>query len=111
MNKIDDLSRFGGSIDRFAEYEWSLSARRLLPRDFPERLVRLKEASGLTWSGMARAIGIDPRQMREWRRGAQPSGGAYHSLVLFAAQIDGGLEILMGEGFQGFQMTLFEEES
>ena len=26
-------------------------------------------------------------------------------------QIPGGLEILMSEGFQGFQMTLFEEES
>ena len=105
MNKTDD-SRRGGSIDRFAEYEWSLSVRRLLPEDFPERLVRLKEASGLTWAGMARAIGVDPQQLREWRKGAQPSGGAYHSLVRFAAQVPGGLAILMGEGFEGFQMTL-----
>ncbi len=110
MNKTDD-SRPGGNIEPFAEYEWSLSVRRLLPKDFPERLVRLKEASGLTWAGMARAIGVDPKHLRDWRKGAQPSGGAHHSLVRFAAQVPGGLQILMGEGFQGFQMTFFTEDN
>ena len=111
MNKTDDSSRLDGSNEPFAEHEWSLSVRRLLPKDFPQRLVRLKEASGLTWAGMARAIGVDPKQLLRWRKGAEPCGGAYHSLVRFAAQIPGGLEILMGEGFQGFQMTFFTEGS
>ena len=110
MNRNDD-SRFGGSFGRFAEYEWSLCVARLLPDDFPERLERLKEASGLTWAGMARAIGVEYRVLLTWRRGAEPRGGAYHCLVLFAAQVSGGLKILMGEGFEGFQMTFFAEES
>ena len=110
MESNDD-SHHGGSIDRFAEYEWSLSLKRLLPSDFPERLGHLKEASVLTWAGMARAIGVDPKQLLRWRNGAEPSGGAYHCLVQFAAQISGGLAILLGEGLEGFQMTLFAEDS
>ena len=95
MNKTDD-SRRRGSIERFAEYEWSLSVRRLLPDDFPERLVRLKEASGLTWAGMARAIGVDYKLLLSWRKGAVPSGGAYHALVRFARRVPGGLDITLG---------------
>ena len=109
MNNHDD-SRHGGSFDRFTEYEWGLSFARLLPDDFPDRLVRLKEASGLTWAGMARAIGVEYKVLLTWRRGAEPRGGAYHCLVLFAAQVPGGLGILMGEGFEGFQMTFFPED-
>ena len=79
----------------------------LLPDDFPERLERLREASGLTWSGFAAAIGIDYKQMYRWHNeGVEPSGGAYHSLVVFASKIPGGLNILIGEGFQ---MTFFKD--
>ncbi len=106
MTNTDDSSRLDGSIEPFAEYEWSLSLRRLLPEDFIDRLERLKEASGLTWSGMARAIGVDYKQMYSWRNGAVPSGGAYHALVRFAGRVPGGLDILMGEGFQ---MTFFKD--
>ena len=79
----------------------------LLPGDFTKRLERLKEASGLSWSGFAKAIGIDYKQMYRWHNdGVEPSGGAYHSLVLFASRIPGGLHILFGEGFQ---MTFFKD--
>ena len=40
----------------------------VLPRDFPERLERLKEASGLTWDAFADAIGIDRKRVHTWRR-------------------------------------------
>ena len=106
----NDLSRFGGNNEPFAEHEWTTSVARLLPEDFPARLERLKEASGLTWSGMARAIGVEYKLLLTWRNGAVPSGGAYHALVRFAGRVQGGLDILMGEGFLGYQLALFEDE-
>ena len=78
-------------------------------RDFGERLERLKEASGLSWRGFAKALGVDPKQLRMWRRkGVEPCGGAMLSIARFASGIPGGMEILLGEGFQ---MTFFEEGS
>ena len=72
-----------------------------LPDDFNKRVHRLKEASGLTWNAFSQAIGVDRKQIRRWRKeGVEPSGGAYDSLVRFAAGIPGGMDILMGEGFQ-----------
>ena len=44
--------------------------------------------------------------MYKWRKGTEPSGGALHSLYLFACQIPGGLQILLGDGFQ---MTFFKD--
>ena len=45
--------------------------------------------------------------MYRWHNdGVEPSGGTYHSLVLFASRIPGGLHILFGEGFQ---MTFFKD--
>ena len=80
----------------------------VLSEDFTHRLTRLKEASGLTWSGFADAIGADKKQVRRWRKkGVEPSGGPMRSLVRFAGRIPGGLDILMGEGFQ---MTLWERD-
>lgn len=69
----------------------------LLPDDFPERLERLREASGLTWSGMARAIGVSPKQIYRWRKGVEPCGGALQSLYEFADSIPNGLAILLGK--------------
>ena len=47
-----------------------------LPGNFGERLTAIKERSGLTWEGMAEAVGVDGRQLLRWRRGATPSGGS-----------------------------------
>jgi hypothetical protein len=70
-----------------------------LPADFPQRLARLKEASGLTWEDLAWVLGVELKQVLRWQNGTEPCGGAYHCLVLLAARIRGGLSILMGDDF------------
>ena len=108
MNKTDDLTRFDGHNNPVADGNQSPESG-VLPRDFGLRLERLKEASGLSWRGIAKALGVDPKQLRMWRKkGVEPCGGAMLSIVRFAARLPGGLEILIGEGFQ---MTFFKEES
>ena len=62
------------------------------PDDFAERL---KEASGL-----ARALGVDPKGPLRQRKGVEPSGGARRSIFRFADRTPGGLRILTGEGAQ-----------
>ncbi len=69
----------------------------VLPPDFPERLTRLKEASGLSWSGLAQAIGVDRKQIGRWLNGTEPCGGAMLSLFRFASRMPGGLDILLGD--------------
>ena len=73
------------------------SGEALLPNNFPERLLGLKERSGMTWEAMAFALGVDTRQLWRWRHGASPSGGAMLSLVRLASQVPGGLGDLLGE--------------
>ena len=107
MNNPNETARFVGPDDT-GPYGVPPLVSRALPDDFPKRLERLKEASGLSWRGMARAIGVDHKLLLRWRKGAVPSGGSMHLLYLFAARVDGGLEILIGEGFQ---VSLFREES
>ena len=80
----------------------------VLSADFKDRLENLKEASGLTWSAFSQTIGVDRKQVRRWRRkGVEPSGGAMESLYRFAGRFPGGLDILMGDGFQ---MNLWETD-
>ena len=108
MNKTDDSTRFDGRDNDGADETQPLEGG-VLPEDFGERIERLKEASGLSWRGFAKALGVYPKQLRMWRKkGVEPCGGAMLSIVRFASGIPGGLEILLGEGFQ---MTFFEEES
>ena len=73
----------------------------------PQLLLGQKEASGLSWRGLARALGVDPKQLARWRKGVEPCGGAMHSIHRFASRIPGGTEILMGDDFQ---LGLFDEE-
>ena len=67
----------------------------LLPDDFPDRLAALKEVTGLTWEGMAYCIGVDPRQLQQWRNGGWPNGGAMLAIVDLATRVPGGLGILL----------------
>ena len=68
-----------------------------LLRAFPGRLTRLKEASGLSWSALARFLGVDRKQTRRWGNGGvEPAGGSILSLFHFASRIPGGLDILLG---------------
>ena len=70
-----------------------------LPDDFAKRLIRLKEASGLTWDEFAEVLGVELKQVLRWQNGTEPCGGAYHCLVGLATWVPGGLDILMGEDF------------
>lgn len=71
-----------------------------LPEDFPQRLCRLRERSGLTWTDFSEAVGADPKQVLRWRHGAHPCGGALHSLLRVASRIPGGVQLIMGEDFE-----------
>ena len=107
MNNSNDEARFDGTNDNGADGTQPLESG-VLPEDFGECLERLKEASGLSWRGLAKALGVDPKRLGQWRKGAEPCGGAMLSIVRFASRVPGGLETLLGEGFQ---MTFFKEES
>ncbi len=101
MTTHDNEPRFDGSPDRITVNGRVLPLESgVLPEDFPERLTRLKEASGLTRTAFAQAIGVDPKQVGRWRKGVEPAGRAVLSLLRFSLRIPGGLEILAGEGFQ-----------
>ena len=55
------------------------------PPDFPERLVRFKEASGLSWKGLARLLGVRPYRIWKWReRGVDPSPAHLFLLLTLA---------------------------
>lgn len=69
MNNSNHDPRFDGDTDR------SDVASRALPQHIQDRLNRLREASGLTWNALARAIGGDRKRACRWRRkGVRPSG-------------------------------------
>ncbi len=68
----------------------------LMPEDFGERLVLLKEATGLSWEGVSTIIGVDPRQLWRWRsKGVVPCGGAMLALVDLSVQVPEGLGLLL----------------
>ena len=109
MNNSNTEARFDGNNDRSAGDGSDLySLGGVLPRDFPQRLEGLKEASGLSWGAMARAIGVDRKSLKRWhRKGTEPCGGAMHAIFRFAKEMPGGLDILMDEDFQP---PLFDDE-
>ncbi len=51
------------------------------PDDFKDRLVRFKEASGLSWKTLAKELGVKPHRLREWRRGVTPNTPHYIQLL------------------------------
>ena len=69
----------------------------LIPEDFAERLARLRALTGLSWEGLAVAMGVDSRQLLRWRRGGAPNGGAMLALVKLAMRVPGGLAVLTNE--------------
>ena len=49
--------------------------------DFPQRLKRFKEESGLSWAEIARRLGADPKTVRRWHKdGVLPN--AHYLLAL-----------------------------
>ncbi len=98
MTTHDPGPRFGGRPNPTGAQRHPLSQESgVLPADFPDRLRRLKEASGLTWNGLAQALGVDRKQLDRWRKGVEPCGGAMLALIRFACRIPGGLDILLGD--------------
>ena len=62
----------------------------VFPENFPQRLVRFKEESGLSWAELHRRLGADPETVRRWRdRGVRPSGR--HLMALLALSNSFGL--------------------
>ena len=101
MNNRDGASAFDGRARPNTRADGSRPLPSgVLPKDFAQRLERLKEASGLSWRGLARALGVDPKQLARWRKGVEPCGGAMHSIHRLAYRIPGGTEILMGDDLQ-----------
>lgn len=82
----------------FQVYEPGVS---LMPVDFPQRLVALRKATGLSWEGVATCLGVDSKQLRRWRKGGEPCGGAMLALCRFAVRVPGGLDVLLSEDFGG----------
>lgn len=68
----------------------------LFPEDFPQRLVRFKEAAGFTWRGLARELRIDVRLVKRWRKGVKPDSAHLVSLFGLAARL-GLLHLLLPE--------------
>ncbi len=57
------------------------------PDDFPRRIERLREASGLSWPGFARALGVSVRTIHRWRRDSRPDAAHLLALLDYAAEI------------------------
>ena len=66
------------------------------PENFPERLARFKEASGLTWAVAGRLLGVSPYRLRQWRfKGVAPSPAHLFLLLTVAEGMGLGDGILM----------------
>ena len=69
-----------------------------MPEDFREKLEVIKRLTGLSWDGLASAMGVDSRQLWRWRkRGGEPGAGAMLALVRLALRVPGGLALLLDE--------------
>lgn len=60
---------------RHKRVEWRL------PEDFPERVARFQEASGLSTRALAGLLGVSPYRLRRWKNGEDEPNTAH----LFAA--------------------------
>ena len=70
----------------------------LVPEDFRQKLEVIKRLTGLSWEGMASAMGVDSRQLWRWRkRGGEPGAGAMLALARIALRVPGGLALLLDE--------------
>ena len=59
MTTHNDSSRFDGITEQLNEEQDLALQAAVLAEDFPKRLERLKEVSGLTWAAFARTLGLD----------------------------------------------------
>ena len=69
----------------------------LFPKDFGERLERLRELVGLPWEEFAERLGVDDGRVEEWRKGSIPSGGEVWHIMHLASTVPGGAEVMLTE--------------
>ncbi|MCY3692792.1 MAG: hypothetical protein F4236_08365 [Acidimicrobiia bacterium] len=70
----------------------------LVPEDFRQKLEIIKRLTGLSWEGLATAMGVDSRQLWRWRkRGGEPGAGAMLALARISLRVPGGLALLLDE--------------
>ena len=62
----------------------------LFPKDFGERLERLRELAGLSWEEFAERLGVNDGRVMEWRKGSIPSGGEVWHIMHLASTVPGG---------------------
>ena len=90
--------------------EASVSKRRNngvdLPEDFPERLEKFREVSGLSWGELAGCLRVDHERVKSLRRGALPGDSMMPNLMQLAQRVPGGMEAL----FPNVVNTLGTEE-
>lgn len=60
-----------------------------LPKDFPERLARFQEASGLSTRALAGFLGVSPYRLRRWKHGEVEPNPAHLFAVLTIAGVIG----------------------
>lgn len=70
------------------------------PDDFPQRLERLRAASGLTWRALARELGVGVRSLYRWRAGTRPDAAHMLAIVEFATEREL-LDILLNRTDEG----------
>ena len=68
---------------RHKRVEWRL------PEDFPERLARFQEASGLSTRALAGLLGVSPYRLRCWKHGEDEPNPAHLFAMLTIASVMG----------------------
>ena len=71
-----------------------------LPQDFPVRLGRLEDRSGVFLEEMALAAGLPACRGRLWRVGRPPSEEELQAIVEFACAVPGGIAVLLRDASQ-----------
>ena len=69
----------------------------LFPKDFGERLERLREIACLSWEEFAERLSVGDDRVMEWRKGSIPSGGKVWHIMHLASTVPGGGEVMLTE--------------
>ena len=75
-----------------------------LPPDFPVRLGRLEDRSGISLEEIALSSGLPARRGRLWRMGRPPNDEELRAIVEFACAVPGGVAVLLLDASQPWPM-------
>ena len=88
------------SVNGAARNRYLLFPAPSLPQDFPVRLGRLEDRSGISLEEVALAAGLPARRGRLWRIGRPPSEDELRAIVEFACAVPGGVAVLLLDASQ-----------